>query len=87
MTIVLFHAVMLQENSKTFIIEEKSHIIWQLQNGKLNEDIAKGFVSHSTIALSKNNSLNIKELTISEHQVIEQASLTSFKTKNLTKGQ
>ncbi|KAJ8949937.1 hypothetical protein NQ314_008099 [Rhamnusium bicolor] len=72
-------------------MKQKSHIIWRLENGELNGDIAKECgVSHSTIstiwknkdkikALFEKNFLKIKRSRASEHKVIEEALLTWFK--------
>lgn len=82
---------MSQKKRKVFNIEEKAHILWRLENGESNGDIAKECgVSHSTIstiwknknkikALFDNNSLKIKRSRASEHKVIEEALLTWFK--------
>lgn len=88
---------MSQKKRKVFNIEEKSHIIWRLENGELNGDIAKECgVSHSTIstiwknkdkikAFFENNSLKTKRLRTSEHKVIEEALLTWFKHQRANK--
>lgn len=80
---------------KGFSIEEKSYIIWRLQNGESNSEIAKECgVSHFTIStiwkdrdkiktLFENNSLKIKRSRTSEHQVMEEALLTWFKHQRL----
>lgn len=82
---------MSQKKRKVFTIEEKSHIIWRLENGESNSEIAKECgVSHSTVstiwknrekikALFENNSLKLKRSRTSEHKVIEDALLTWFK--------
>ncbi|KAL0861588.1 hypothetical protein ABMA27_009087 [Loxostege sticticalis] len=82
---------MSQNKRKVFSIEEKSHIIWRLENGESNSEIAKECgVSHSTIStiwknrdkikvLFENNSLKLKRARASEHKVIEDALLTWFK--------
>lgn len=62
-----------------FTIEEKSDIIWRLQNGESNSEIAKECgVSHSTVSTIW-NSLKLKRSRTSEHKVIEDALLTWFK--------
>ncbi|KOB77473.1 putative tigger transposable element derived 6-like protein [Operophtera brumata] len=88
---------MSQKKRKVFNIEQKSHIIWRIENGELNGDIAKECgVSHSTIstiwknkdkvkAHFENNSLKIKRLRTSEHKVIEEALLTWYKHQKLNK--
>ncbi|CAK1581849.1 unnamed protein product [Parnassius mnemosyne] len=82
---------MSQKQRKVFSIEEKSHVIWRLQNGESNSEISKEYgVSHSTIstiwknrdkikALFEENSLKIKRSRTSEHKVMEEALLTWFK--------
>lgn len=82
---------MSQKKKKVFSIEEKSHVIWRLENGESNSEIAKECgVSHSTIStiwrnrdkikvLFENNSLKLKRARTSEHKVIEDALLTWFK--------
>ena len=82
---------MSQKKRKVFNIEEKSHIIWRLENGETNVSIAKELgVSHSTIStiwkdrekiqsLFEHNSLKIKRARSSEHKDIEEALLTWFK--------
>ncbi|CAK1597282.1 unnamed protein product [Parnassius mnemosyne] len=82
---------MSQKQRKVFSIDEKSHVIWRLQNGESNNEIAKECgVSQSTIstirknrdkikALFEENSLKIKRSRTSEHKVMEEALLTWFK--------
>lgn len=76
---------------KTFTIEEKAHIIWRLENGESNKDIAKELgVGHSTISVIwknrekiKNNfethSIKSKKLRPSQHNDVDQALLKWFK--------
>lgn len=82
---------MSQKKRKVFSIEEKYHVIWRLQNGETNSEIAKECgVSHSTIStiwknrdkikvLFENNSLKLKRSRTSEHKVMEDALLIWFK--------
>lgn len=44
---------MSQNKRKVFTIEEKSHIIWRLENGESNSEIVKECgVSHSTVGIN-----------------------------------
>lgn len=82
---------MSQKKRKVFSIEEKSHVIWRLENGESNSEIAKECgVSHSTIStiwrnrdkikvLFENNSLKLKRARTSEHKVLDDSLLTWFK--------
>lgn len=82
---------MSQKKRKAFNIEEKTRIIWRLQNGESNSEIAKECgVSHSTIstiwnnrdkikALFENNYLKIKRSRTSEHKAIEGILLIWYK--------
>lgn len=78
---------MSEKKRKAWTVEEKAHIIWRLEAGESNTDIAKECgVNQSTIStiwkdrekvkkLFDENVLNKKRSRISEHNDIEQALL------------
>lgn len=58
---------MSQKKRKTFSIEENSHVIWRLENGESNSEIAKECgVSHSTISTIWKNRDRIKVIEIDD---------------------
>lgn len=82
---------MAEKKRKVFTVEEKAHIVWRLENGDTNVNIAKEFhVSHSTIStiwknrakvkdLFEKNSLKLKRSRPCQHNVIDLALLNWFK--------